>query len=111
MGGWKSRRDCKESIACMLLRQFLAELFPLNPSCTVWLHGVLHVTSMHLHLHICECVYTCLQKADEEAAKVYEEFVESFKSDETDERGGVKTFVRGGTVAPGSRSTEAVGEC
>lgn len=54
------------------------------------------------------------RKADEEAAKVYEEFVESFKGDEGPGRdSGVKTFVRGGVVAPGSRSHEATGawEC
>ena len=42
------------------------------------------------------------QKAEEEAAKVYEEFVESFGVDEGGKDGpGVKTFVRGGTVTPG----------
>ena len=52
------------------------------------------------------------QKADEEAAKVYEEFVESFKGDEGPGKdGGVKAFVRGGVVAPGSRSTDASGAC
>lgn len=49
------------------------------------------------------------QKADEEAAKVYEDFVESFKGDEGPKDGGVKAFVRGGVVAPGSRSTDASG--
>lgn len=52
------------------------------------------------------------QKADEEAAKVYEEFVESFKGDEAPgSDGGVKAFVRGGVVAPGSRSHDATGAC
>lgn len=51
-----------------------------------------------------------MQKADEEAAKVYEEFVESFKGDEGGgQDGNVKAFVRGGVVAPGSRSHEATG--
>ncbi|KAF8062719.1 RRC1 [Scenedesmus sp. PABB004] len=51
------------------------------------------------------------RRADEEAAKVYEEFVESFKADEPDDRrgsgAGVKAFVRGGVVTPGSRPQEA----
>ena len=47
------------------------------------------------------------QKADEETAKLYEEFVESFKSEE-DERSaaGAKEFVRGGMVMPGTKPTE-----
>jgi hypothetical protein len=53
----------------------------------------------------------CLQRADEEAAKVYEDFVESFKGDDPGRDGGVKTFVRGGVVAPGSRSHDATGAC
>lgn len=52
------------------------------------------------------------RKADEEAAKVYEEFVESFKGDDAPgKEGGVKAFVRGGVVAPGSRSHDATGAC
>ncbi len=46
-----------------------------------------------------------MQKADEEAAKVYEEFVESFKS-ENDGGRQPKQFVRGGTVLPGSKPSE-----
>jgi hypothetical protein len=43
---------------------------------------------------------------------VYEEFVESFKGDEAPgSDGGVKAFVRGGVVAPGSRSHDATGGC
>lgn len=43
---------------------------------------------------------------------MYEEFVESFKGDEGPGKdGGVKAFVRGGVVAPGSRSTDASGAC
>ncbi len=45
-----------------------------------------------------------LQKADEEAAKVYEEFVESFKTEEPSRKSG--GFVRGGTVLPGSKPTD-----
>jgi U2-associated protein SR140 len=50
-----------------------------------------------------------LQKADEEAAKIYEEFVESFKSEEepTRDAPGVKAFVHGGVAMPGSRQPEA----
>jgi hypothetical protein len=51
-----------------------------------------------------------LQKADEEAAKVYEEFVESFSSDPTEDGRGVKAFVRGGTVMPGSSAHDGAGE-
>lgn len=46
---------------------------------------------------------------------MYEEFVESFQGDDRagsgrdGGSGGVKAFVRGGVVAPGSRSTDATG--
>lgn len=40
------------------------------------------------------------QRADEEAARLYEEFVESFKADDTP---GGKAFVRGGTINPNER--------
>jgi hypothetical protein len=68
-------------------------------------------TSLHaMHPH--PLLYTPEQKADEEAAKVYEEFVESFKGDDAPgKEGGVKAFVRGGVVAPGSRSHDATGAC
>eukprot|EP00798_Chlamydomonas_sp_ICE-L_P032267 gene32267-16833_t len=53
------------------------------------------------------------QKADEEAAKVYEDFVESFKSEEAPmSRGGgppVKAFLRGGIVQPGQSDTGGSG--
>jgi hypothetical protein len=51
-----------------------------------------------------------LQKAEEEAAKVYEEFVESFAADEAEDGRGVKAFVRGGTVMPGSSAHDGAGE-
>ena len=55
---------------------------------------------MGSHEHTWPCMGA--QKAEEEAAKVYEEFVESFGVDEGGKDGpGVKTFVRGGTVTPG----------
>lgn len=61
-------------------------------------------------LPCCTAVSLSYQKADEEAAKVYEEFVESFAGDDGGGRdGGVKAFVRGGIVAPGSRSHDATG--
>ncbi|CAM6077166.1 unnamed protein product [Sphagnum tenellum] len=41
------------------------------------------------------------KRADEEAARLYEEFVESFKADDTP---GGKAFVRGGTINPSERS-------
>lgn len=40
------------------------------------------------------------QRADEEAARLYEEFVESFKVDDIP---GGKAFVRGGTINPNER--------
>lgn len=40
------------------------------------------------------------QRADEEAARLYEEFVESFKADDVP---GGKAFVRGGTINPNER--------
>lgn len=70
--------------------------------------------NLHAALESAHRVFGASQKADEEAAKVYEEFVESFKGDEGPGRdSGVKAFVRGGVVAPGSRSHEATGalEC
>lgn len=42
-----------------------------------------------------------LQRADEEAARLYEEFVESFKADDVP---GGKAFVRGGTINPNDRA-------
>jgi len=42
-----------------------------------------------------------VQRADEEAAKLYEEFAASFSS-EPDKPDG-RSFVRGGTIQPGSR--------
>jgi hypothetical protein len=41
-----------------------------------------------------------LQRADEEAARLYEEFVESFKADDVP---GGKAFVRGGTINPDAK--------
>lgn len=52
------------------------------------------------------------QKAEEEAAKVYEEFVESFQANEPQHNrygprdDGPKPFVRGGVVMPGSKPHE-----
>ena len=43
-----------------------------------------------------------LQRADAEAAKLYEEFAASFGSEEPEAAGG-RSFVRGGTIQPGSR--------
>jgi hypothetical protein len=42
-----------------------------------------------------------LQRADEEAARLYKEFVEFFKADDVP---GGKTFVRGGTINPNDRA-------
>lgn len=69
--------------------------------------------------------FLTLQKAEEEAAKVYEEFVDSFGSGSKEEprrgshggaggggggagggMGGPKAFLRGGTVMPGGRQME-----
>jgi hypothetical protein len=41
-----------------------------------------------------------LQRADDEAARLYEEFVESFKADDVP---GGKAFVRGGTINPDAK--------
>lgn len=41
-----------------------------------------------------------MQRADEEAARLYEEFVESFKADDVP---GGKAFVRGGTINPDAK--------
>lgn len=63
------------------------------------------------------CMHACtpapsprLQKADEETAKLYEDFVESFQAPEPRRpaMGGppIRAFVRGGTVMPGQRPDE-----
>ena len=41
-----------------------------------------------------------MQRAEEEAARLYEEFVESFKADDVP---GGKAFVRGGTINPDAK--------
>ena len=45
-----------------------------------------------------------IQRADEEAARLYEEFVESFKAEEGP---GGKKFVRGGIINPDDHDTAA----
>ncbi|GIL64797.1 hypothetical protein Vafri_18665, partial [Volvox africanus] len=47
------------------------------------------------------------RKADEDAARIYEEFVESFKAEDEPAKRGGAGFVRGGTVLPGSKPTDA----
>ena len=42
------------------------------------------------------------QREQEEAAKLYDDFVESFKGDEP----GTKTFVRGGTINPNAKLSD-----
>ena len=44
-----------------------------------------------------------LQRADEESAKLYEEFAASFGTSEAEKQPGSSAFVRGGTIQPGSR--------
>ena len=46
-----------------------------------------------------------LQKADAEAAKLYEDFVESFAEDPADK--GPKAFVRGEVIQPGQRPSDS----
>ena len=46
-----------------------------------------------------------LQKADEEAAKLYEDFVESFAEDPAEK--GPKAFVRGEVIQPGQRPSDS----
>ena len=50
-----------------------------------------------------------MQRADAEAAKLYEEFVESFGDGGGDGEGGAapRAFVRGGTIQPGSSAAAA----
>ena len=47
-----------------------------------------------------------VQRAEEEAAKLYEDFVESFGEKEEDAAAS-KSFVRGGTIQPGSSTAAA----
>lgn len=47
------------------------------------------------------------QRENEEAAKLYEEFVESFGASEHQADKGPKAFVRGGTIQPGSAPSAA----
>ncbi len=46
----------------------------------------------------------CLQRDEEEAAKVYEEFVKDFGGADNDDP-GKKAFVRGGVIQPGQPTT------
>ena len=51
-----------------------------------------------------------MQRADAEAAKLYEEFVQSFGDGGGDGEGGAaapRAFVRGGTIQPGSSAAAA----
>ncbi len=47
------------------------------------------------------------QKEEAEAAKLYEEFVESFGDAKPEESSGPKAFLRGGTIQPGSSAAQA----
>ena len=47
------------------------------------------------------------QKEEAEAAKLYEEFVESFGEAKPEENSGPKAFLRGGTIQPGSSAAQA----
>jgi len=49
---------------------------------------------IYYHVGIC-----LMQRAEDETARLYAEFVESFQGDTT----GSKTFVRGGTINPNDR--------
>ena len=53
--------------------------------------------------------FPAVQRADAEAAKLYEEFVESFGDGAGDGEGGAapRAFVRGGTIQPGSSAAAA----
>ena len=51
------------------------------------------------------CSLLTLQKADAEAAKLYEDFVESFAEDPADK--GPKAFVRGEVIQPGQRPSDS----
>jgi hypothetical protein len=56
-------------------------------------------------------VWRTLQRDDEEAAKVYEEFVAAFAGEGEEKKGkekGPKAFVRGGTIQPGSSAPGAL---
>ncbi|KAF6245152.1 hypothetical protein COO60DRAFT_1467710, partial [Scenedesmus sp. NREL 46B-D3] len=68
------------------------------------------LNTSHTELHCTGTSATNLQKADEEAAKVYEEFVESFAAEQAEDGRGVKAFVRGGTVMPGSSAHDGAGK-
>lgn len=58
------------------------------------------LTSVVLSKHACALID--LQRADEDAARLYEEFVESFKAEDGP---GAKAFVRGGTINPDDRGS------
>lgn len=50
-----------------------------------------------------------LQRAEDETARLYQEFVESFQGDLTP---GSKAFVRGGTINPNDKlKTDSEGQC
>lgn len=56
-------------------------------------------------LMVAECRCCILQKADAEAAKLYEDFVESFAEDPAEK--GPKAFVRGEVIQPGQRPSDS----
>lgn len=51
-------------------------------------------------------VYMFFQRAEDETARLYAEFVESFQGDSGP---GSKAFVRGGTIDPNDKLKEAEG--
>lgn len=55
-----------------------------------------------------DCVLCAPQRADAEAAKVYEEFVQSFgDANESESKSAPRAFVRGGTIQPGTSAAAA----
>lgn len=53
-------------------------------------------------------LYICSQRAEDETARLYAEFVESFQGDSAP---GSKTFVRGGTINPNDKVKDPEGQC
>lgn len=49
-----------------------------------------------------------LQRAEDETARLYAEFVESFQGDSAP---GSKTFVRGGMINPNEKLKDSEGQC
>lgn len=95
------------SASCMCPAvQGSAACFPSLSGAYVLQHSTAHSAAPALTPP--DCVLCAPQRADAEAAKVYEEFVQSFgDANESESKSAPRAFVRGGTIQPGSSAAAA----